>query len=400
MDDRSFDIWIGSPWPTAGIAWGPSGQAAPPACSGLLPPPSWPLPIRFLLTVGRAARRPEHIGRKSNTESCPSIPLELRAKTISVALADADPLPTVGAQLVAPADRMGSPQAVEDATAAVVVHAVVLHDVPDAAAARVQACPGVVVDVTAFDQDVGALLEADCVAAVAPNLYTPHSHAPRSDQEDSAPTASVKEHGLLLGLSIDRQALDGGIMDVLGLDHSKDRHGPSVLPGVVVVVQHPVDEQPVAVAADDRGHGRVKAAGAAVQDVNACPDGELVGLGDDDLVMAVAEIGRDAALDTGGLAQDGSPAADDADARSKVQGIAHLVDAGRDDHRAAACLRRIIDSLLDDGVGRAAVLAFPHSHRPARDLSPCIGRDLCSAGRPRSMAGQRPGRSPNQEPSA
>jgi len=35
----------------------------------------------LLLAVGRASRRPEQIGKKPNTESRQSIPLELRAKT-------------------------------------------------------------------------------------------------------------------------------------------------------------------------------------------------------------------------------------------------------------------------------------------------------------------------------
>ena len=63
---------------TAGIPWGPSVEAAPPACSGLR---LAPLPIRSLLAVGKAAETSEQIGRKSNTNSLHSIPLEPRAKT-------------------------------------------------------------------------------------------------------------------------------------------------------------------------------------------------------------------------------------------------------------------------------------------------------------------------------
>ena len=76
--DRGDGIWQQS---TAGIAWDPSVQAAPPACSGLRPSPSWPLPIRFLLAIEVAQRGLEPMGRKANTKRPQKIPLELRAKT-------------------------------------------------------------------------------------------------------------------------------------------------------------------------------------------------------------------------------------------------------------------------------------------------------------------------------
>jgi hypothetical protein len=63
----------------AGIAWDPSGQAAPPACCGLLPPPSWPLPMRFLLAVGRAARGGCGRGRGGVTDDrCGKLDVEVR----------------------------------------------------------------------------------------------------------------------------------------------------------------------------------------------------------------------------------------------------------------------------------------------------------------------------------
>ena len=110
---------------------------------------------------------------------------------VGVAFADGDAGATIVAEDVVLTNRVLRAQAIEHAAASVVFADVIRHDIPDRTTARMQAGSFIVMQMTAADENIGALLEADGIAIVIGYLDVLDDGAVDSEQDDAAAPAAV-----------------------------------------------------------------------------------------------------------------------------------------------------------------------------------------------------------------
>ena len=272
--------------------------------------------------------------------------LVLPDQVVSIAFAHGDAGPAVVPEEVVLANRILRAQAIEDAAAGIVFADVVGHDVPDRTAPGVQAGAFVVMQMTAADENIGALLEADGIAVVIGDRNVLDDSPVDSEQNDPAAPTAVNPK-LLLRIAVERQATNGNIGDIVAADQRESAPHPRARRRRVVVREGAIDEEVGALATNNRRNGFVEPERVLVAKGDAHADLELAGFFDLKLKLSIADPREQCAADARDFLENRAGLADKVDAATQVQRVIHPIGTGGNLDDATAFASRFVDEGLE-----------------------------------------------------